>query len=116
MKLKLICLALVAMSVAACSKEDGPYNLSVEESRRAQTHAEAFFNSDHPAGTNPAGELVKKKGSFQVCRPQDSNSNGLVSCTGMLPTMNGGFAQHTRYCGYLSGTNAVMGCSDKDQV
>lgn len=102
------------LALAAC-KDDGPHNLSVDEARRAQTYAEAFFNADHPGGVDAKGELVKKKGSFQACRPQDSNSNGLVTCTGMLPTLSGGFAQATRYCGYESGAKAVLGCSDKDQ-
>lgn len=106
--------AFAALALTACG-EDGPHNLSVDEMRRAEIQAKAFFDNDHPAGINAAGELVKKKGSFQACRPQDSNANGLVTCTGMLPTMTGGYAQATRYCGYESGSKAILACSDKDQ-
>lgn len=106
--------AAAALMLVACSP-DGPHSLSVDESRRAQTYAEAFFGGEHPAGINAAGDLTKKKGSFQACRPQDSNSNGMVTCTGMLPNLQGGFTQVTRYCGYESGSKAVLGCSDKDQ-
>ena len=106
--------AAAALTLIACGA-DGPHNLSVDESRRAQVHAEAFFGGDHPSGVNAAGDLTKKKGSFQACRPQDSNSNGLVTCTGMLPDLQGGFVQVTRYCGYQSGNKAILGCSDKDQ-
>jgi hypothetical protein len=113
MKLTFLSLA-AALALSACSN-DGPHNLSVDEARRAQTYAEAFFNGDHPGGVDTAGALVKKKGSFQACRPQDSNSNGLVTCTGMLPNLVGGFVQATRYCGYESGSKAILGCSDKDQ-
>ena len=107
-------LTLSVLVLAACGN-DGPHNLSVDEARRAQTYAEAFFNADHPGGVDAKGDLIKKKGSFQACRPQDSNSNGLVTCAGLLPGVNGGFATVTRYCGYESGSKAVLGCSDKDQ-
>jgi hypothetical protein len=106
---------LAILVLAACSKADDVHNLSVDEGRRAKTYAEAFFNEEHPAGMDDKGNLTKKKGSFQACRPQDSNSNGLVTCTGMLPNLQGGFVQVTRYCGYESGNSAVLGCSDKDQ-
>ena len=107
-------LVLSVLALTACGN-DGPHNLSVDEARRAQTYAEAFFNADHPGGVDAKGDLVKKKGSFQACRPQDSNANGLVTCTGLLPNVNGGFVTTTRYCGYESGSKAVLGCSDKDQ-
>jgi len=113
MKLSILVIA-ATVALAACG-EKGPHNLSVDEARRAQINAEAFFNAEHPAGTTPQGELLKKKGSFMTCRPQDSNNNNLVTCTGMLPNMAGGFTQTTRYCGYNSGANAILSCSDKDQ-
>jgi hypothetical protein len=113
---KFLNLSLVVLLAAACGEgSSGVHNLSVDEARRAQVHAEAFFNAEHPAGVNSNGDLVKRKGSFQACRPQDSNSNGLVTCTGMIPDLKGGFVQTTRYCGYESGAKAILGCSDKDQ-
>ncbi len=112
---KTLTLALISVAFLTACGDDGPHNLSVDEMRRAEIQAKAFFDNDHPAGTNAAGELIKKKGSFQACRPQDSNSNGLVTCTGMLPTMTGGYGQATRYCGYESGSKAILACSDKDQ-
>ena len=113
MNIKLISFAAL-LAITACGS-DGPHNLSVDEARRAQTYAEAFFNGEHAAGVDATGNIVKRKGSFQACRPQDSNSNGLVTCTGMVPMINGQFKQDTRYCGYESGAKAVLGCSDKDQ-
>ena len=105
----------LALLTACGQPTDAVHNLSVDEARRAQINAQAFFDAEHPAGTDAAGNLVKKRGSFSACRPQDSNSNGLVTCTGMLPNMSGTFQQATRYCGYATGAQAVLGCSDKDQ-
>lgn len=116
MNFKTITTSLLAIIVlAACAPKDEVHNLTPDEARRAKIHAEAFFNEEHPAGTDANGNLIKKKGSFQACRPQDSNNNGLVTCTGMVPNLQGGFTQVTRYCGYDSGSKAILGCSDKDQ-
>lgn len=104
-----------AFLFTACSPDNSTHNLTVDESRRAQINAEAYFNQEHPASVDTAGNLVKKKGSFIACRPQDSNSNNLVTCTGMKPDLKGGFVQTTMYCGYNTGSSAVVGCNDKDQ-
>lgn len=106
--------ALIVLAVlAACDGAGGVHNLTADEKRRAEIHAAAFYDAEHPGGVDAAGALVKKKGSFQSCRPQDSNSNGLVTCNGMLPDLKGGFVAVTRYCGYEK--DGVIGCSDKDQ-
>lgn len=108
--------ALVVMVLAACGPAVSEiHNLTPDESRRAQTHAEAYFNAERAAGVDASGQLLKKKGSFLACRPQDSNSNDLVTCTGMVPDMQGGFRLATMYCGYNTGSNAILGCNDKDQ-
>ena len=113
--MKKLSIALLAVFlIAACGKKEGTaYNLDPDEMRRAQTHAAAYFDAEHPAGTDASGNLVKKKGTLQACRPQDSNANGMVTCTGVLPTLGGGFETVTRYCGYKVG--GVISCSDKDQ-
>ena len=106
----------IAAALAACGKaEPSVHNLSPDELRRAEINAGAYFNQDFPSGTNAAGELTKKKGAFISCRPQDSNDNGLVTCTGMRPTMEGKFSTVTVYCGYASGKDAILSCNDKDQ-
>jgi len=55
------------------------------------------------------------KGSFMDCRNSDSNANGLVTCHGKMPKMNGNGAYEnaTMYCGYRKG---VDGCNDTDVV
>lgn len=114
-RISLLGLAAASIFLAACSGREETHNLSVDEARRASTYAAAFFNEDHPAGQDTQGNLIKKKGSFQTCRPQDSNANGMVTCNGLLPNMQGGFSPSTRYCGYETGSKAVLACSDKDQ-
>lgn len=89
--------------LGACSVEpSGPHALTPDEVRRAQVNGEAYFNQEFPAGTDATGNLVKKKGSFTSCRPQDSNSNNLVTCTGVKPNLQGQYVQITMYCGYKS--------------
>lgn len=122
-KTALILAAIVAVFLSACGKKEEPpappvstvHNLTPDEVTRAQVNAQAHFNNEFPAGVDKAGNLTKKKGSWTSCRPQDSNSNGLVTCTGMIPNMDGGFATSTMYCGYRGGAGAIGGCNDKDQ-
>jgi hypothetical protein len=112
---KMISVAFL-LALAACGRSEGEtHNLSVDEARRASVNAEAYFNQEFPFGVNEAGDLVKKKGTFTACRPQDSNSNNLVTCTGMRPNAQGGYVQATMYCGYNTGPDAIVGCNDKDQ-
>jgi hypothetical protein len=115
-KFSTIIAALVVAVLAACGPAVSEvHNLTPDETRRAQINAEAYFNQERPAGVDTSGQLLKKKGSFLSCRPQDSNSNNLVTCTGMIPNMQGQFTQATMYCGYNTGSEAILGCNDKDQ-
>lgn len=126
MKTLVIALLSAAFLVVGCGKKVEPvappapvksavHNLTPDEVTRAQVNAQAYFNGEFPAGTNAKGDLVRKKGSWTSCRPQDSNNNGLVTCTGMVPNMEGGYAASTMYCGYNGGAEAISGCNDKDQ-
>lgn len=115
-KLSTFIAALVVMILAACGPAVSEvHNLTPDEMRRAEIHAAEFFNKEGPGGTDAQGNIVLKKGVFSTCRPQDSNSNNLVTCTGLRPTLGGGFAQTTVYCGYNTGSAAILGCNDKDQ-
>ena len=115
--------AVIGMSLAACSKPNnnpaangagGVHNLTPDEMRRAEIAAQSYFNKDFPAGADDQGNPAMKKGAFSSCRPQDSNSNWLVTCTGMVPKAKA-YIEKTMFCGYGVGENAVMGCNDKDQ-
>lgn len=111
--MKYITLFIAVLALAACGKKADPtHNLSADESRRAKINASAFFDGEH-AVVKEDGTLGKAQGSFSECRPQDSNSNGMVTCTGVVPANTpNGWATITRYCGYQEG--GVQGCSDKD--
>lgn len=117
---------MAAVSMSACSKPsveqrvtanitDGVHALTSEERQLAETNAKQFYNRDFPNGKDEkSGELTKAKGMFLDCRPSDSNANGLVTCHGIMPRMNGGFDdKSTRYCGYRK---ELVGCSDEDTV
>lgn len=121
------CLALAA-ALAACGKDKTAqekvtdllkdsgtiHALTAEERQLAETNAKQFFNRSFPNGKDSAGELTTAKGMWLDCRPSDSNSNGLVTCHGILPKMTGGFDDKaTRYCGYRP---ELVGCSDEDTV
>lgn len=88
--------------------------LTADERQLAETNAKQFFNRSFPNGKDAAGELTTAKGMWLDCRPSDSNSNGLVTCHGILPKMGGGFDDKAaRYCGYRP---ELVGCSDEDTV
>lgn len=86
--------------------------LTADERPLAQTNAKAFFEKEFPVQARD-GSLSKERGSFLECRPSDSNFNGLVTCKGLVPQLNGGFKEVTRYCGYRK---ELVGCSDEDTV
>jgi hypothetical protein len=86
--------------------------LTSDERPLAQTNAKAFFEKEFPVQQKD-GSLGRERGVFLECRPSDSNFNGLVTCKGMVPQMNGGFRETTRYCGYRP---ELVGCSDEDTV
>jgi len=113
----------VVLALTACSKQsnqekvlanitEGVHALSAEERQLAETNAKQFYNRSFPNGQDTAGELTTAKGMFLDCRPSDSNANGLVTCHGIMPKINGGFDdKSTRYCGYRK---ELVGCSDED--
>lgn len=115
----------LAIGLAACSKQsveervkanitEGVHALTAEERQLAETNAKQFYNRSFPNGQDAAGELTTAKGMFLDCRPSDSNTNGLVTCHGIMPKMKGGFDdKSTRYCGYRP---EMVGCSDEDTV
>jgi len=74
-------------------------------------NAKTFFEKEFPVIVN--GQRSTDRGVFLECRPSDSNFNGLVTCKGQVPQINGGFREITRYCGY---TPDLVGCSDEDTV
>lgn len=112
----------VAVLVVGCSKSaeekiasqitDNVHALTADERPLAQTNAKAFFEKEFPVQGKDGG-LTKERGSFLECRPSDSNFNGLVTCKGLVPQLNGGFKEVTRYCGYRK---ELVGCSDEDTV
>lgn len=124
--LKLTITLAAVMALAACNKPqtvaekvkqnitEGVRALGAEERQLAETNAKQFFNRSFPNGKDAAGELTTAKGMFLDCRPSDSNTNGMVTCHGILPKMTGGFDDKaTRYCGYRP---ELVGCSDEDTV
>lgn len=92
--------------------EESVHPLTADERQRASTNAKAYFEKEWPV-LSADGLSVdhKTNGVFNECRPSDSNANGLVTCSGMIPQAKGGFIEQKRYCGY---TPQMVGCSDED--
>ena len=90
--------------------EKGIYTLSPEEAQRALNQARAYFER---AWAMADGQ----RGSVDLCRPTDSNSNGLVTCQGWIPTRQKDGSvlpvKTTMYCGYRV---EIQNCSDQDTV
>lgn len=86
--------------------------LTADERPLAQMNAKAFFEKEFPVQGDD-GSLSRERGSFLECRPSDSNFNGMVTCKGLVPQLNGGFKEVTRYCGYRK---ELVGCSDEDTI
>jgi hypothetical protein len=118
MKLSLVLLAI--LSLAACSEksaqqkvEDGiadVHALTADERQLAENNSKQFFNREFPQMQKDT--MGTARGMWLDCKPSDSNFNGLVTCHGMLPKVNGGFDDKAvRYCGY---TPKLVGCSDTD--
>lgn len=124
--IKFCSIALIAvsvMSVTGCGQktseqrineqvQEKVHALTADERILAETNAKQFFNRDFPQ--LQVGTMSSARGVWLDCRPSDSNYNGLVTCHGVVPKVNGGFDDKaTRYCGY---TSKLMGCSDEDTV
>lgn len=120
-KLSALLAALIfTATLAACGKADpganvdkaitsGVYALNAEERQLAETNAKQFYNKQWPA---KGGDM--KPGIWTECRPSDSNTNGLVTCSGFIPSQTQDvMATVTRYCGYRK---ELVGCSTEDTV
>jgi hypothetical protein len=62
----LIASLLIGLTLAACGPSSGVHNLTPDEMRRAEINAAAFFNLDHPSGTDASGNLVMKKRQLYI--------------------------------------------------
>jgi uncharacterized lipoprotein YehR (DUF1307 family) len=82
------------------------YSLNADERNLAKINSSSYFDREWIQANNKRGQHVS-------CRPSDSNFNGLVSCTGMMPQPNGTYAEEKMYCGYKP---ELVGCSDEDTV
>lgn len=121
MMVNLVAVAMMALALAACGKsaeekiqaqvKDKVHALTADERPRATANAKTYFDKEFPVII--AGVRGTERGVFLECRPSDSNFNGLVTCKGQVPQINGGFKEVTRYCGY---TPELVGCSDEDTV
>ncbi len=125
MKLNILMMLMVAGVMAACGDNRTPeekiqakiaeagYYLNGEDMARARANGRAYFEKLWPAGTDETGALKMQKGFFNECRPSDSNTNGKVTCSGILPNKNTGLVNvdSSVYCGY---SKDVLGCSDQD--
>ena len=117
-----IVLIAAMLALAACGSQtaeekiqaqikDKVHALTADERPRATANAKSYFEKEFPVIVN--GQRVSDRGVFLECRPSDSNFNGLVTCKGQVPNLQGGFKEVTRYCGY---TPELVGCSDEDTV
>jgi hypothetical protein len=113
---------LMAFALAGCGSKsaeekiqaqikDKVHALTADERPRAVANAKSYFEKEFPVIVN--GQRGTDRGVFLECRPSDSNFNGLVTCKGQVPQLQGGFREVTRYCGY---TPELVGCSDEDTV
>jgi outer membrane murein-binding lipoprotein Lpp len=124
MKFALIAsVAVAAFALSACGQKTAEqkvddqtskvHALTAEERQLAENNAKQFFNREFPQ-MQAEGKMGSARGVWLDCRPSDSNWNGLVTCHGMMPLVNGGFNDKAvRYCGY---TAKLTGCSDEETV
>jgi len=112
----LIIAATLMASLTACDEKTAEqkieqqvkekvHALTADERQRAQINAKQYFEKEWPIFGN-------KRGMLNECRPSDSNFNGLVTCSGMVPDASA-YQEIRRYCGY---TTDLVGCSDEDTV
>lgn len=108
--------ALTAMAFIGCAEkktaaeqvaanvEDAAYVLTPEDRARGEANAKSYFNKEWVIA---AGQ----RGQFNLCKPTDSNKNGMVSCYGYVPKPDGTFKEDLMYCGY---DGEIGGCSPED--
>ena len=118
MKLHLLVAVLISSLVVACSPpktaeekikqktEESVYSLTADDRQRASINARAYFEKEWVIANN-------QRGMLNECRPSDGNFNGMVTCSGFVPSQKGGFSEQKRFCGY---TVKLVGCSDKDDA
>lgn len=117
MKKPLLLCVLAVLALSACSQKSAEqkvaeqvkekqHALTAEERSRAEINAKNFYNK-------PCIEASGANGQFNECKPSDSNFNGLVTCSGMVPQASGTYKEVVRYCGY---TPELVGCSSEDTV
>lgn len=82
------------------------YALNADERNLAKINSTSYFEREWVQAKGNRGQHVS-------CRPSDSNFNGLVSCTGMMPQPDGTYKEKKLYCGYRP---ELVGCSDEDTV
>ena len=82
------------------------YALNADERNLAKINSASYFEREWVQAKGNRGQHVS-------CRPSDSNFNGFVSCTGMMPQPDGTYKEKKMYCGYKP---ELVGCSDEDTV
>lgn len=119
-----LAMACGTLSLTACGKAtqderieksmtQGVYALKADERQLAETDAKQFYNKPFPAMLED-GTQGFKNGLWMECRPSDSNANGLVTCSGYVPSQTKKIMDVlTRYCGYRP---LMLGCNDQDVV
>ena len=114
---KIVLILAACISISACGQQTAEqkinqqvnekvHALTADERQLAMINAKAFYEKEWAIYDN-------KRGMVTECRPSDSNFNGLVTCTGMVPNQRSGYSEVKRYCGY---TKDLVGCSDEDTV
>lgn len=93
-----------ATEQVAANVESAAYVLTPEDLARAEANAKNFYNKEWVVAGG-------QRGQFNLCKPTDSNKNGMVTCYGYEPKGDGTFKQSTMYCGY---DGKIGGCSPED--
>lgn len=93
-----------ATEQVAANVESAAYVLTPEDRARAEANAKSHFNKEWAIADN-------QRGQFNLCKPTDSNKNGMVSCYGYVPKPGGTFKEDMMYCGY---DGKIGGCSPDD--
>lgn len=120
-RLNFVAAVVAIAALAACSQQTAEqkvtantskvYYLKPEEVQLADIKAKQFYNKQWPQKQQD-GSVGQTPGFFTECRPSDSNANGLVTCHGKVPNINGGYNDVDRYCPYRP--NMAGGCNDQD--
>lgn len=116
MKTLTLIAVVAALSMAGCADKktaaekvadnvsSSAYVLTPEDRGRAEANAKSHFNKEWVIAGG-------QRGQFNLCKPTDSNENGMVSCYGYVPKPDGTFKEDLVYCGY---DGKIGGCSSDD--